>query len=164
MEHMERHDWDAIETEYITTKTNYRKLSEKWGVPKRTLSYRASKGKWVEKKREYNERLKLETIEKVLEDQSDKDADKLSQLRHTTDRMSALLDRIVNDLENGFVDKEYSAIAVAKPFRELTGALKDLTAVVRDLYNIKPENDTQNNAESETGIVMLAQVLENCDE
>lgn len=46
-------DWNSIKTEYITTKTSYRRLSEKYGLSAAAIAKRAGAENWGELRREW---------------------------------------------------------------------------------------------------------------
>lgn len=45
--------WSDARQDYITSSLSYRQIAEKYGLCKRQLDERASKEKWVEKRRQY---------------------------------------------------------------------------------------------------------------
>lgn len=74
-------DWLKIKTEYINGDISYRKLSEKYGVPLRTIAKHAKDENWQHKKEQARNRLAMDlqqkTIEKTSEALSDEAAAKV---------------------------------------------------------------------------------------
>lgn len=65
-------DWEKIRNEYVTTKTSYRKLAEKYGVSFSNLKNVAVKEKWANQKEQTENKLRTETQKKIIEKVSDK--------------------------------------------------------------------------------------------
>ncbi len=69
-------DWDKIRTEYETTKTSYRKLSEKYDVPFPTIRDRAKRENWQARaqktRHKIAEGIVTRTSQKIIEKTSEK--------------------------------------------------------------------------------------------
>ena len=115
-------DWKKIKTEYITTNTSYRKLSEKYGVPFNTLQCRGRKENWVELHNRHQDNIITKSVEKAEESAIDYNlAYKVAmQLNEMTN------DKTISDLVKMGI----------KP-RDITGAIKDL----EDALHIKSMSD-----------------------
>lgn len=113
-------DWDAIKTEYITRKASYRKLGEKYGVNKDRIARRAQKEGWQDKRETQRDNVTTKALDKVAE----QDSDRLAKLMEAT---NLAVDVAVAALEAGPKDQD---------IRGITAALKDLTGLMRDFYNI----------------------------
>lgn len=146
------HDWTALEAEYITTKTSYRKLAEKYGISSRTITDYAKKHNWVEKRKRYCGNVVAETVAHSTKS----DVNKLVSLIESADTMAGVINAVVSDTKQfnrHIVQKkeghsEWSEERVfkkadTKAIRDIVASLKDLTSVIRNL------NDIPTMAESE---------------
>ena len=111
-------DWQAVETEYITTKTSYRKLAEKYGVDQATVSKRGSDGEWVEKRKQHNS----ETQAKVLAADTRKKVSRAEKLHGAADSL---------------LDKVTAFIEACDPLRVDTQALKHISGVLKDIKDVQ---------------------------
>lgn len=139
-------DWNAIKTEYITTNTSYRKLSDKYNIPLNTLQCRAKREKWVDLRTRHQLEIEAKTIKKAV--------------NKASDYKSTLYDLAYNiaiQLKNMTQDRTIEDLARAglKP-RDITGAIKD----IEDILHIKSEADMR---EQEARIKKLRKELENED-
>ena len=69
-------NWEAIKTEYITTDTSYRKLSEKYSISRATITLRAKREGWVALKNQFNAETMAKTQNAIVKDRV-KRADRL---------------------------------------------------------------------------------------
>lgn len=189
---VENRDWKQIKTEYITTDTSYRKLAAKYDVPMSTLTRIAIKEKWVEARERYKNKVVAKTVEKMAV----KEANKLAKLRTMTDSMVDVVEGIFNDPEQfqrhlvqtrdgqlWDVEERVFKKADTKAIKDITAALKDLSSVLRNVYDLPTvqEQAAMDNAasrlqldrdkaavgqtsdDSETGVVMLPSVEGDAD-
>ena len=120
-------DWNAIKTEYITTNTSYRKLAQKHNVPFTTLYQRAGKEKWVEKKKQHNDKIVAKSIKKAEENVVDYKA--------TLYALAYKVAQQLNDMTEHNSIEQLASIGI-KP-RDITGAIKDLG----DALHVKSASD-----------------------
>ena len=142
-------DWVRIRAEYVTTKTSLRKLAGKYGVAKSAVDKRSQKEGWVEAREAYNKSL----CEKVIEKTSDEKSDKLAALIAAADEMTTVMQAALSDKDQFYryivdgvsVHDDESVVKKTettfkkidtKAVREMAAAMKDLTAVVRNLHNL----------------------------
>ena len=123
-------DWQAVETEYITTKTSYRKLAEKYGVDQATVSKRGSDGEWVEKRKQHNS----ETQAKVLAADTQK---KVSRAKKLHDAADVLLDKVT-----AFIEACDPSNVDTQALKHISGVLKDIKEVqmIRSKGDIQEQN------------------------
>lgn len=120
-------DWNAIKTEYITTNTSYRKLSDKYNIPFNTLQCRGKREDWVNLRNRYQDEIEEKAIEKA--------SNEVSEYKST---LYNLAYNIAIQLKNMTQDRTIEDLARAglKP-RDITGAIKD----IEDILHIKSEAD-----------------------
>ena len=140
-------DWDSIKTEYVTTDISLSKLAAKHGVTKGALGKKCSAEKWVEDRKRYKNRVLTKTIRKAEE----RDAARLDKLmRITSSLIDVAMRGIVDDPDqyNRYIvteglgegmtavsEKQFQKIDT-RALKDTVNALKDLTAMVRDFYDI----------------------------
>lgn len=155
-------DWEAIKSEYITTRTSYRKLSEKWGVSFRTLSDRANREGWFEARNKYRNSVVERTVQKAASYRSSANANKLLKIQESADKISDAVAKVLEDTEQftryivtvGLgggetkVEERNFKKADTKAIKDLAGAIKDLACVMRNVYDLptKQEQAAMDNA------------------
>ena len=120
-------DWKAIETEYITTDTSYRKLADKYGIDQATISRKAKKDGWVSKRQHHLS----ETQAKVLAADTEEKVDRVTKLMTVADK---LLKKVEMFVEGDGLISPTSA-------KNLSDALKNIKEVcmVRSLEDIEEQ-------------------------
>ena len=116
-------DWQAIKTEYITTDTSYRKLSQKYGVNVTNIAKKASAEGWVEQRKQYANETQSKTLAKISQQKANRAA-----------KVQTVADKLLNKIE-AMVDSE--KLLDTKAIRALTAAVKDL----KEIQSIKSELD-----------------------
>ena len=116
-------DWEKLKIEYITTKTSYRKLAEKYGVSFNTLKTHAVEEGWNKLKQQAQEKATTKIVNSVAKSiaknsvKIDKAADKL-------------LDKIVDLLDA-------MEIVDSQTIKQCTSALKD----IKEIKGVKSDAD-----------------------
>ncbi len=146
---LQKIDWIAAKTEYITQRTSYRLLAEKYGVSQTAVSNRAKSEHWVQERKKYINR----TVKKAVLKNETTEINKLARIMSAADKMAGILDdlsgrselftsRVVVTKDDGdpVLDGAGNPImdttVNARDIRDFTTALKDLTATIRNLYNL----------------------------
>lgn len=110
-------DWQKIKTEYITTDTSYRELSQKYGVHYTNIAKRAKKEDWQQLRQQQANTTQTKMIQAVE--------------RRKVDRATKLLD--VSDLLLQKVRERVEALDVlesgSQEFRHLSATIKDLKEI-----------------------------------
>ena len=138
--------WEKIRPEYVTTRCSYRQLSEKYGVAIGNISKVSVRERWKEQR----ERFVHDVYKKAEEKEKRSQVDRLARLTEATTKavdvaMKALDDErqfnryIISEGIGGgateTTEREFAKVDT-KALKELTGVIKDLTALMRDFYNI----------------------------
>ena len=111
-------DWSNIKTEYITTETSYRELSQKYGVHYTNIAKRASKEGWQQLRQQHATRTQTKMVDAVE--------------RKKVDRAAMLLD--VSDL---LLEKVRKRIDSDDKIAMDTQGMKHLSGVLKDLKEIQ---------------------------
>jgi hypothetical protein len=110
-------DWQKIKTEYITTDTSYRELSQKYGVHYTNIAKRAKKEDWQQLRQQQANTTQTKMIQAVE--------------RRKVDRATKLLD--VSDLLLQKVRERVEALDAlemgSQEFRHLSATIKDLKEI-----------------------------------
>ena len=116
-------DWKKLKAEYIAGGTSYRKLAEKYGVPRSNIERRAKAEKWAELRGQAEAKAEAKMVETISRNHA-KNADKIISVA------DKLLDKIGETIEQMDVMDTQS-------IKHLSSALKDL----RDIKGYKSEAD-----------------------
>lgn len=118
-------DWSNIKTEYITTETSYRELSQKYGVHYTNIAKRASKEGWQQLRQQHATRTQTKMVDAVE--------------RRKVDRAARLLD--VSDLllekVRKLIDSDDKIALDTQGMKHISGVLKDL----KEIQMIRSEPD-----------------------
>lgn len=107
-------DWQAIKTEYITTDTSYRKLSQKYGIGYQAICHRSKEEGWIAMREQYKNNTTTKTLEKI----SEQEADRAAKIHSVADKLLLKIEALAD--RPGMVPKDV---------RSLVAAVKDLTEI-----------------------------------
>ena len=130
-------EWTRIKAEYIAGGTSYRKLAEKYGVSFTTLQRKAKEEKWLELRRQKEDKTETKIVDSISNQEAKKAVDII-------DVADTLLEKI------GVLA---TMVADADSIKKLTSAIKDL----KDIKGIKSEADIR---EQEARIAKLQKEAE----
>ena len=122
-------DWKKLRAEYIAGGTSYRKLAEKYDVSFHTLRKQAAKENW----KALRDETTAKTVTKIIEIESDKQADRMKRLLTVSD---ALLD-VVEEAVSKFKTEELLLDRTA--LKSLSGTIKD----IKDIQSLKTSLDIE---------------------
>lgn len=88
-------DWQKIKTEYITTDTSYRKLAQKYGVNYTTICQRSKAEKWIDQRKQHQNKTLTKTISKI----SDRQADQMARIDGLADQLLDKLQQAITELD-----------------------------------------------------------------
>lgn len=154
-------DWDAMKTEYVTTKTTYSRLAEKYGVSISQIKIVAAREGWTKERKKFASDVQQKAYKKACSHE----ADRLARLIAATTGAIDVAMRAINDGEqfNRYLveRREKYAVPVAdedaedgelppdgklvterqwteeRTYQKVdTKALKDLTGVLKDLTGL----------------------------
>lgn len=174
-------DWQSIKTEYITTSTSYRKLADKYGLSESYISGRAAAEGWVALRRQHRDK----TITKTLNRISTRQADKMARIDQLSDRLLDKLEQAIGELDVQLrkqVEKtkqiEYNnEDCPGKPTKEVIHeeekivdyktivdrqGLKQITAALRDIKEVKMLQSRLDQQEQEARIDALRKQADKC--
>ena len=150
---MAKINWEKLEVEYITTKTSYAKLAKKHNISKSSIEKYATANSWQKKRRQYCGEVVANSLTRACA----RDTDRLTKMQEATEKMSEVIEEVfaddkqfrrqimtVTDKDGNLqqtvkLTKKYDSKAI----REMVMAVKDLSATIRNIYEIYTENEMQ---------------------
>ena len=122
-------DWKKLRAEYIAGGTSYRKLAEKYDVSFHTLRKQAAKENW----KALRDETTAKTVTKIIEIESDKQADRMKRLLTVSDKLLMAVEDAVEQFQAGELMLDKGAL------KSLSGTIKD----IKDIQSIKTELDIE---------------------
>ena len=176
-------DWAKIRKEYIKGGVSYRKLCEKGGVPLGSLEGVGAKEKWAS----LRDQAAAKTGQKLVQSISDKNADLGVRLYAATERLLAMVEKAIEELNITLVTNtkkekiiEYNnAQRPDKPTKEVTteteevvlaetivdrSGVKTIASALRDIKEIQDIRSEKDLEEQEARIAKLRMEAERKDE
>ncbi len=164
-ENLDVNDIESIKLEYITGSETLRALCRKHGLPARYLESRGSREKWAKQREDYRKGVR----DKVLEEKSAEDTEKLLLLAHSTEKAVALAAKSFEDPDqfnrylvsekvryaegeegpaDGVVQRQWTEERVykktdTKALKEMTGVLRDLTTLMREFHGLPTKAEAE---------------------
>ena len=122
-------DWSKLKREYIAGGTSYRKLAAKYNANLSVLKRIAHDEDWVG----LREQCKAKAATKIVEIESDKQAERMRRLLKVSDDLLEVVEEAVRQFQCGELLMDKTAL------RSLSGTIKD----IKDIQNIKTELDVE---------------------
>ena len=122
-------DWKKLRAEYIKGGTSYRKLAEKYNVSFHTLRKQAAKENW----KALRDEVASKTVTKIIEIESDKQADRMKRLLDVSDELLNVVENAVRKFQVEELLLDRTAL------KSLSGTIKD----IKDIQSIKTELDIE---------------------
>lgn len=138
---MAKHNWSRIRSAYVTGEMSQREVAKKYGVSESQLAVRASNEGWVQMRREHRRKVEEKARQKAAEKKASAMAAQLVDIGTASENLAALINEIsadANKLRVGRTKKPDT-----KAIRNLTGSLRDLVDVLRDVYELPTLQDKQ---------------------
>jgi hypothetical protein len=139
-------DWKPIKREYIAGGISYRKLAEKHNVPFHSLRKVAAKEHW----RELRDKTVEKTATKIVEIESDRQAERMKRLLNVSDDLLRVVEDAVKKISLGELVVEKGVL------KSLSGTIKD----IKEIQNIKTQLDIE---EQKARIAILKRQAEGDD-
>ena len=139
-------DWKQIKREYIAGGTSYRKLCAKYGVSLSTMKRIAADEDWVG----LRDQCKAKSATKIVEIESDKQANRMKRLLTVSDKLLEAVEIAVDQFQTGDLAVEKGVL------KSLASAIKD----IKDIQSLKTELDIE---EQKARIAILKKQAERDD-
>lgn len=162
----EKADWKAIATEYITTRISQRELAKKYNVSMRTLTHRASKEKWTQKREQHCGKVAAKTSEKIADRQATTQANRLLRVVEINDKLLDILEAASDQLSRHALPVRETKIKSTKTTTTRTvkttlqyvdgdvdrAELRHITAAMKNIADVYiKEREARKDDESNTG-------------
>ena len=118
-------DWQDIKTEYITTKTSFRKLADKHGLNKDTIWKKAKEEGWDDLRRQHIDNVQT----KILDADTEQKVDRAVRLMTVADKLLAKVEEWV----------EMGEPISANSIKNLSDAIKN----IKEVQMIRTEEDVE---------------------
>ena len=150
-------DWDAVMAAYVSSTKSLAQIAAQFGIKERTIQKRSSEDGWVAARAEF----RAKATAKALETAVDVEADRLGKIISAANSMAVVIEDIFTDGkqfhrhlvtdteidEDGAksiytVEREFDKVDT-RAIKDLTGALKDMTLVLRNLNNLPTQAEAE---------------------
>ena len=122
-------NWKQAKAEYIAGGTSYRKLAEKYNESLSNIKRVAKKENWVELRNQ----CQAKAATKIVEIESDKQANRMKRLLDVSDKLLTAVEDAVDQFQAGELLLDKGAL------KSLSGTIKD----IKDIQSIKSELDIE---------------------
>ena len=155
-------DWKKLKREYIAGGISYRKLAEKYGVSFSTLKEVAAKEHW----RDAKVKCQAESTTKIIEIESDKQAERMRRLLTVSDKLLTAVEKAVDMFDVGELQLEKSAL---KSLSSTIKDIKDIQSIKSNLdieeqkariENLKRQATSTTNDDKPSGVVLIPSVMD----
>lgn len=141
-------DWSRLKVAYVTGRMSYKELARKHRLQANAVSRRGKEEEWPRLRKEY----RAKAAAKAIENEVGNEAARLSKLISATDSMEDVVVKLFSDAQqfyrhiviNGDKTEENIFDKIdTKAIKDLTGALKDLSFVHRNLHGIPTQAERE---------------------
>lgn len=134
-------DWQKIKTEYITTDTSYRELSQKYGVHYTNIAKKASKEDWQQLRQQHTNTTQTKILKAIGRQQATRAA-----------RLQSVADKLLGKVE--------ALVEASDPMEMDTQSMKHISGVLKDIKEIQMIRSEADLREQEARIANLRKQAE----
>ena len=145
-------DWSAIKTAYVTSTKSYKRLAAEHNLSFAAGSKRGKADGWPALRKAYQE----EAACRAIAGEVDNEAKRLGKIIEAANSMSDVIHDVFADADqfhrhivtNTHGDETITSEKIfdkvdSRAIKDLTGALKDMTLVLRNLYNLPTQAEAE---------------------
>ena len=129
-------EWVKIKNEYISTNASMRKLAEKYNISHDAIKRRAAAEKLTEERARTAPIIHRETVRKVIEKTSSREADRIVNLLAISDKLSERLAQAVGELDKTLVKQKKSMRTVVYGDGAAQGRPTKVVTVEQEVLNV----------------------------
>ena len=144
-------DWKRIKAEYIAGGTSYRKLAEKYGVPRTTLERKAKDEKWAELRRQAEGKAEAKIINAI----SDKKADIDDKYFRLVDKLLDKAEETIDDVEKWHPTLLKEMATTMKYLKECKGIKSEKDIEEQDARIAKLRREAEREEDTTDGIEVV---------
>ena len=141
-------NWDAVKAAYVTTQMSLAEVAKKFGLKLHTVGEQSRKNGWVAARMAF----RAQAAARAVDAAGDAEVDRLGKIISAANSMAAVIEgafadpdqfhrHIVLDMDT-MVEKQFDKLA-SKAIKDFTGALKDMTLVLRTLHNLPTQAEAE---------------------
>ena len=147
-------DWKRIKAEYIAGGTSYRKLADKYGVPRTTLERKAKDEKWAELRRQAEGKAEAKIINAI----SDKKADIDDKYFRLVDKLLDKAEETIDDVDKWHPTLLKEMATTMKYLKECKGIKSDADAREQEarIDKLRREAEREDDTAAEIEVVFKA--------
>ncbi len=145
-------DWNAVRTTYVTSTKSYRQIAKEHGISASLAQKRGKAEGWPVQRLKFQR----EAAERAIAAEVDNEANRLGCILRAANAMSRVIEGIYADPDQFYrhlvqvtcsgdgetVERIYRK-ADTRAIKDLTGALKDMTWVLRNLNNLPTQAEAE---------------------
>ena len=145
-------DWQAIKTEYITTDTSYRKLSQKYGIGYQAICHKSKEEGWIAMREQHKNNTTTKTLEKI----SQKEANRAARIYSVADKLLMKIEALA-DLPAMMPKDVRSLVAAVKDLKEIQGVKSELDKKEQEarIAALNQKSMTGDGDDDDTGVILL---------
>ena len=145
-------DWGAIKTAYVTSTISYKRLAAEHNLSFAAVSKRGKEDGWPALRKAFQD----EAACRAIAGQVDNEADRLGKIIQAANAMGDVIANVFADADqfhrhivqdkNGddmITHERIFEKVDSRAIKDLTGALKDMTLVLRNLYNLPTQAEAE---------------------
>lgn len=145
-------DWGAVRAAYVTGRKSYRQVAAEFDLPFDAVAARGKAEGWPALRKAFQK----EAACRAVAGESGNEAQRLGKLIQAADAMSDVLAGVFDDAQQFHrhivrnrtgggtsTDEQIFEKVDSRAIRDLTGALKDMTMVLRNLYNLPTQAEAE---------------------
>ena len=142
-------DWNRLKVAYVTGNMSYKELAKKHRLQATAVSRKGKEEQWPRLRKEYRQK----AADKAIENEVDNEAERLSKLIKAEDAMEDVVVKLFSDAQQfyrhividgqGHSEERIFDKVDTRAIRDLTGALKDLTFIRRNLQNLPTQAEKE---------------------
>ena len=133
------YDWNKIEAEYIGTSISQKNLSEKYGVPLRTIQDKSRKNNWSEKRKNFRGKVVAKSVQKMEKNS----VERVSTILRASDKLIETISQALEDPDmfyrilkenksTGRMTAKKTKVLNTKRVKEIAEALKQIGDVYKN--------------------------------
>ena len=149
-------DWKRIKAEYIAGGISYRKLAEKYGVPRTTLERKAKDEKWTDLRRQAEGKAEAKMVDAISDDAAEKAVNIIDVADKLLGKISALMDGIPLDCSTISTQAMKHLTSALKDLKEIKGFKSDADMREQEarIRNLEKQAEADNNTDNEIKVII----------
>ena len=145
-------DWGAIKAAYVTSTKSYKRIATEYKLPFGTVANKGKEDGWPALRKAFQE----EAACRAIANEVDNEANRLGKIIQAANAMGDVIAGVFADADQfhrhivqdshgdeSITSERIFAKVDSRAIKDLTGALKDMTLVLRNLYNLPTQAEAE---------------------